>query len=36
MSRTLDPFWLVLGAVAGWMNHEPQQIMDYFARRWYI
>ncbi|HTT22454.1 MAG TPA: hypothetical protein VMG82_26235 [Candidatus Sulfotelmatobacter sp.] len=29
MPRTLDPFRLLLFAVAGWMNHEQQQILDY-------
>jgi len=29
MPRTLDPFRLLLVAVAGWMNHEQQQIIDY-------
>ena len=29
MLRTLDPFRLLLFAVAGWMNHEQQQILDY-------
>ena len=26
---TLDPFRLLLIAVAGWMNHEQQKIIDY-------
>ena len=29
MPRTLDPFRLLLFAVAGWMNHEQQQVLDY-------
>jgi hypothetical protein len=29
MPRTLDPFRLLRFAVAGWMNHEQQQILDY-------
>lgn len=29
MPRTLDPFRLLLIAVAGWMNHHQQQIIDY-------
>lgn len=29
MPRTLDPFRLLLVAVAGWMNHEQQLIVDY-------
>lgn len=29
MPRTLDPFRLLLFAVAGWMNHQQQQIIDY-------
>jgi len=29
MPRALDPFRLLLFAVAGWMNHEQQQILDY-------
>jgi erythromycin esterase-like protein len=29
MPRTLDPFRLLLIAVAVWMNHEQQQIIDY-------
>jgi 3-hydroxyisobutyrate dehydrogenase-like beta-hydroxyacid dehydrogenase len=29
MPKTLDPFWLLPIAVAGWMNHEQQQIIDY-------
>jgi len=29
MPRTLDPFRLLLLAVAGWMNQEQQQIIDY-------
>ena len=29
MPRTLDPFRLLLIAVAGWMNHEQRQILDY-------
>ena len=27
--KTLDPFRLLLIAVAGWMNHEQQKIIDY-------
>jgi hypothetical protein len=27
--KTLDPFRLLLIAVAGWMNHEQQQAIDY-------
>ena len=29
MPKTLDPFRLLLIAVAGWMNHEQQKIIDY-------
>ena len=29
MPRTLDPFRLLLVAVAGWMNHQQQQVNDY-------
>jgi len=29
MPRTLDPFRLLLVAVAGWMNQEQQQIIEY-------
>ena len=29
MPRTLDPFRWLLFAVAGWMNHEQQQVLDY-------
>ena len=29
MPRTLDPFRLLLFAVAGWMNHQQQYIIDY-------
>jgi hypothetical protein len=29
MPGALDPFRLSLFAVAGWMNHEQQQILDY-------
>jgi len=29
MPRTLDPFRLLLIAVAGWMNHQQQQVIDY-------
>src|SRR5579884_4058735 len=29
MPRTLDPFRLLLFAVAGWMNHQQQQVIDY-------
>jgi putative transposase len=29
MPKTLDPFRLLLFAVAGWMNHQQQQVIDY-------
>ena len=29
MARTIDPFRLLLFAIAGWMNHQQQQIIDY-------
>ena len=29
MPRVLDPFWLVVIAVAGWMNQRQLQIIDY-------
>ena len=29
MPRTLDPFRLLLFAVAGWMNRQQQYIIDY-------
>jgi hypothetical protein len=29
MPRNLDPFRLLLIAIAGWMNHEQQQVIDY-------
>lgn len=29
MPKTLDPFRLLLIAVAGWMNHQQQQVLDY-------
>ena len=29
MPRTLDPFRLLLFAVAGWMNHQQQEVLDY-------
>ena len=29
MPKTLDPFWLLQIAVAGWMNHEQPKIIDY-------
>ena len=32
MPRTLDPFRLLLFAVAGWMNHHQQQIIDYLRK----
>ena len=31
MPRTLDPFRLLLFAVAGWMNRQQQQIIDYLG-----
>ena len=32
MPRTLDRFQLLLFAVAGWMNHRQQQIIDYLRQ----
>ena len=29
MAKSLDPFRLLLIAVAGWMNHQQQQVIDY-------
>jgi len=29
MPKTLDPFRLLLIALAGWMNHQQQQVIDY-------
>jgi transposase InsO family protein len=29
MAKSLDPFRLLLVAVAGWMNHEQQQVIEY-------
>ncbi len=29
MRKSLDPFRLLLVAVAGWMNHEQQQVIEY-------
>ena len=29
MPKALDPFRLLLVAVAGWMNHQQQQVIDY-------
>ena len=29
MAKTLDPFRLLLIAVAGWMNYEHQQVIAY-------
>ena len=33
MPRTLDPFRVLLVAVAGWMNQEQQQIIEFFAKK---
>ncbi len=29
MPKTLDPFRLLLIAVAGWVSHEQQQVIEY-------
>jgi hypothetical protein len=29
MPRTLDPFRVLLVAVAGWMNQQQQQVIEY-------
>ncbi len=29
MPRSLDPVRLLLVGVAGWMNHQQQQVLDY-------
>ena len=29
MAKTLDPFRLLLITLAGWMNHQQQQVIDY-------